>query len=107
MVKINFLCIFQVLLVSMKDMNIAKMTSVDLPLLIGIMADLFPGIETPISDYSKVNLINNLCSHVLKIVYIMYMHQEIDKGVSLYLFLCLLVILTRGLSKKKMKIPRK
>jgi predicted component of type VI protein secretion system len=32
----------------MKDMNIAKMTSVDLPLLIGIMADLFPGIETPI-----------------------------------------------------------
>lgn len=76
MVKINFLCIFQVLLVSMKDMNIAKMTSVDLPLLIGIMADLFPGIETPISDYSKVNLINNLCSHVLNINCIHYVYAS-------------------------------
>jgi len=69
MVKKHFLCIFQVLLVSMKDMNIAKMTSVDLPLLLGIMSDLFPGIETPVSDYVKVNLINNLCSHVLNIFF--------------------------------------
>lgn len=38
----------------MKDMNIAKMTSVDLPLINGIMSDLFPGIETPVADYSKV-----------------------------------------------------
>ena len=38
----------------MKDMNIAKLTSVDLPLFNGVMSDLFPGIETPVIDYSKV-----------------------------------------------------
>jgi len=38
----------------MKDMNVAKMTAVDLPLFNGIMSDLFPGIETPSIDYSKV-----------------------------------------------------
>ena len=37
----------------MKDMNIAKLTSVDLPLFNGIVSDLFPGIETPAIDYSK------------------------------------------------------
>lgn len=46
---------FQILLLSMKDMNIAKLTSVDLPLFNGIMSDLFPGIETPVIDYSKVS----------------------------------------------------
>ena len=35
-------------------MNIAKLTSVDLPLFNGVMSDLFPGIETPVIDYSKV-----------------------------------------------------
>lgn len=47
-------CVLQLLLLSMKDMNIAKLTSVDLPLFNGIMSDLFPGIETPVIDYSKV-----------------------------------------------------
>ncbi len=40
----------------MKDMNIAKLTSVDLPLFNGIMSDLFPGIETPLIDYTKVGM---------------------------------------------------
>lgn len=44
----------QVLLLSMKDMNVAKLSSVDLPLFSGIVSDLFPGIETPVIDYSKV-----------------------------------------------------
>ena len=51
------LCIYiqdeELLLLSMKDMNIAKLTSVDLPLFNGIVSDLFPGIETPAIDYSK------------------------------------------------------
>ena len=46
--------ISQILLLSMKDMNIAKLTSNDLPLFNSIMGDLFPGVETPVIDYSKV-----------------------------------------------------
>lgn len=38
----------------MKDMNVAKLTSTDLPLFNGIMSDLFPGVETPTIDYSEV-----------------------------------------------------
>ncbi|XP_069805044.1 dynein axonemal heavy chain 2 isoform X1 [Dendropsophus ebraccatus] len=44
----------EILLMSMKDMNIAKLTSVDLPLFNGIMQDLFPGIDTPPVDYGKL-----------------------------------------------------
>ena len=44
----------QVLLLSMRDMNIAKLTSQDLPLFLGIVQDLFPGVETPVIDYGKV-----------------------------------------------------
>lgn len=39
----------------MKDMNIAKLTSQDLPLFNGIVSDLFPGVETPTIDYGKVS----------------------------------------------------
>lgn len=45
----------QVLLMAMKDMNIAKLTSTDLPLFSGIIQDLFPGVETPVIDYGKVS----------------------------------------------------
>lgn len=38
----------------MKDMNIAKLTSIDLPLFNGIIQDLFPAVETPTIDYGKV-----------------------------------------------------
>lgn len=39
---------------AMKDMNIAKLTSTDLPLFNGIIQDLFPAVKTPNIDYSKV-----------------------------------------------------
>jgi dynein heavy chain len=41
----------------MKDMNVPKMTTSDLPLFNAIVSDLFPGIEPPAIDHSKVNLI--------------------------------------------------
>lgn len=45
----------QVLLMAMKDMNIAKLTSTDLPLFNGITQDLFPAVETPVIDYGLVS----------------------------------------------------
>ncbi|XP_077357601.1 dynein axonemal heavy chain 2 isoform X2 [Festucalex cinctus] len=44
----------EVLLMAMKDMNIAKLTSADLPLFTGIIQDLFPDVETPVIDYGKL-----------------------------------------------------
>lgn len=43
----------QNLLMAMKDMNTANMTSTDLPLFNWITQDLLPAVETPITD--KVN----------------------------------------------------
>ena len=43
----------QVVILAMKDMNVAKMTEPDLPLFNGIVSDLFPDIDTPNIDYSK------------------------------------------------------
>ncbi|KAM5307672.1 dynein axonemal heavy chain 2 [Glossophaga mutica] len=44
----------EVLLLSMRDMNIAKLNSVDVPLFNAIMQDLFPNIELPVIDYGKL-----------------------------------------------------
>ncbi|XP_077169770.1 dynein axonemal heavy chain 2 isoform X1 [Paroedura picta] len=44
----------EVLLMAMKDMNIAKLTSNDVPLFNAIIQDLFPGIECPVIDYGKL-----------------------------------------------------
>lgn len=38
----------------MRDMNIAKLTSVDVPLFNAIVQDLFPSVELPTVDYGKV-----------------------------------------------------
>ncbi|XP_054461370.1 dynein axonemal heavy chain 2-like [Anoplopoma fimbria] len=44
----------EILLMAMKDMNIAKLTSADVPLFNGITQDLFPAVEIPIIDYGKL-----------------------------------------------------
>lgn len=44
---------------AMKDMNIAKLTSSDVPLFNAITQDLFPGIECPVIDYGRVGLPSN------------------------------------------------
>ena len=41
-------------------MNVAKLTSQDLPLFNGIVSDLFPGVETPTIDYGKVTRCKSL-----------------------------------------------
>ncbi|XP_012280984.2 dynein heavy chain 2, axonemal [Orussus abietinus] len=44
----------EVVLLAMKDMNVAKLTSEDLPLFNGITASLFPGIDLPTVDYEQL-----------------------------------------------------
>uniref|UniRef100_A0A3B5LCR6 Dynein heavy chain hydrolytic ATP-binding dynein motor region domain-containing protein n=1 Tax=Xiphophorus couchianus TaxID=32473 RepID=A0A3B5LCR6_9TELE len=45
-----------ILLMAMKDMNIAKLTSADLPLFNGIVQDLFPAVETPVIEYDTLKV---------------------------------------------------
>ncbi|XP_053977121.1 dynein axonemal heavy chain 2 [Hylaeus volcanicus] len=44
----------EVIILAMKDMNIAKLTSDDLPLFLGITSDLFPDVEVPTVDYEEI-----------------------------------------------------
>lgn len=44
------------MLLAMRDMNLAKLTSNDLPLFNGITRDLFPGVDPPTVDYSELQV---------------------------------------------------
>ncbi|KAM9836557.1 LOW QUALITY PROTEIN: dynein axonemal heavy chain 2 [Aulostomus maculatus] len=44
----------EILLMAMTDMNMAKLTSADLPLFSGIIQDLFPAVEPTVIDYGKL-----------------------------------------------------
>ncbi|KAE8744396.1 hypothetical protein FOCC_FOCC009000 [Frankliniella occidentalis] len=44
----------QVVLLAMKDMNLAKLAKDDVPLLLGILNDLFPEVDTPQIDYTEL-----------------------------------------------------
>ncbi|KRF99792.1 uncharacterized protein Dwil_GK28252, partial [Drosophila willistoni] len=46
----------EIVYLAMKDMNVARLTSSDLPLFNGIMSDLFPGVILPDIDYSEFSI---------------------------------------------------
>ncbi|XP_050498494.1 dynein axonemal heavy chain 2 [Diabrotica virgifera virgifera] len=46
----------QMVYLAMRDMNIARLTSDDLPLFNGIMSDIFPGVVIPMVDYMDMNI---------------------------------------------------
>nr|XP_022345562.1 dynein heavy chain 2, axonemal-like isoform X2 [Crassostrea virginica] len=71
----------EVLLLSMKDMNVAKLTSTDLPLFNGIMSDLFPGVETPTIDYSEMK---KAITEELKIQCLQVNSYTLTKVIQLY-----------------------
>lgn len=43
----------EIVYLAMRDMNVARLTANDLPLFIGIMSDIFPGVSLPVIDYSE------------------------------------------------------
>lgn len=53
----------------MKDMNLAKLTKDDVPLFVGVLHDLFPGVDSPPIDYSEfvVEVENELQSKTLQV----------------------------------------
>ncbi|XP_048505442.1 dynein axonemal heavy chain 2 [Athalia rosae] len=55
----------EVIILAMQDMNMAKLTSDDLPLFIGITSDLFPGVEVPSVDYEELN--SYITAEILKL----------------------------------------
>ena len=67
----------------MKDMNVAKLTSQDLPLFNGIVSDLFPGVETPTIDYGKVTrckILNPTFPFFFVITYHLQVTKIVDKN---------------------------
>ena len=49
----------EVMILAMKDMNIAKLTAIDTPLFNAIINDLFPGVDTPDINYDEMLKIIN------------------------------------------------
>ena len=92
---------FKVLLLAMKDMNVAKLTASDLPLFNGITSDLFPGVDVPVLDYSIVrihcfasckSLCFCLCQNNLSVLQCIRVYYDLLLGtlvgdVSLFFFL--------------------
>lgn len=59
-------------------MNIAKLTSSDLPLFNGITQDLFPAVETPNIDYGKVSWTRLTVTHSgRKQVFLLSLHDSV------------------------------
>ncbi|CAF4424609.1 unnamed protein product, partial [Rotaria sp. Silwood2] len=71
----------EVLLLSMLDMNAPKMTAQDLPLFKNILEDLFPGIDIPKIDYSK--LIEAI-EYEMNIHHLQITQISIEKVIQLY-----------------------
>ncbi|XP_025155769.1 dynein heavy chain 2, axonemal [Harpegnathos saltator] len=44
----------EVIILAMRDMNVAKLTSDDLPLFLDIVTDLFPNVDVPSVDYTEM-----------------------------------------------------
>lgn len=56
----------------MKDMNVAKLTSDDLPLFLDITNDLFPNLDIPIMDYEEIisYITNEAIKLKLQVIYL-------------------------------------
>ncbi|KAL0129633.1 hypothetical protein PUN28_001711 [Cardiocondyla obscurior] len=55
----------EIIILAMKDMNVAKLTSDDLPLFLDITTDLFPDVDVPAVDYEEI--ISYITSEAIKL----------------------------------------
>lgn len=66
----------QVIILAMKDMNVAKLTSDDLPLFIDITRDLFPNVDIPTVDYEEI--ISYITNEAIKLkLQVIYLGKDI------------------------------
>jgi dynein heavy chain len=70
----------EIVYLAMRDMNIARLTSDDLPLFSGIMSDIFPGVTIPTVDYvdmtnAIVEYMNERGLQVSQTIFITYKKQ--------------------------------
>ena len=88
----------------MKDMNVAKLTSQDLPLFNGIVSDLFPGVETPTIDYGKVTrfkILNQTFPFFFVITYHLQMTKIVDNNSLNFQLLPSYALLLKKMSKRQ------
>ncbi|KAJ3206517.1 Dynein heavy chain 2, axonemal [Entophlyctis luteolus] len=70
-----------VLLGSMKENNVPKLTAEDVPLFSGILSDLFPGVESVVADYSEFRTV---LMDEMKIANLQPAESMITKVIQLY-----------------------
>lgn len=70
-----------VLYLAMRDNNVPKLTSWDVPLFMGILSDLFPGIEAPAVDYAEFR---NVLLEEMKQQNLQCIETTITKVIQLY-----------------------
>ena len=88
----------------MKDMNVAKLTSQDLPLFNGIVSDLFPGVETPTIDYGKVTrckILNPTFPFFFVITYHLQVTKVVDNNSLNFQLLPSYALLLKKMSKRQ------
>lgn len=66
----------QVIILAMRDMNVAKLTSDDLPLFLDIVTDLFPNVDVPSVDYAEI--ISYITNEAIKLkLQVIYSEEDV------------------------------
>lgn len=68
-------------ILAMRDMNVARLTSKDVPLFDGIMRDIFPDVEIPTLDYE---MLENAISAEMRLLTLQPVRAALHKVIQTY-----------------------
>lgn len=68
-------------ILAMRDMNVARLTSKDVPLFDGIMRDIFPDVEIPTLDYE---MLENAISAEMRLLSLQPVRAALHKVIQTY-----------------------